>query len=180
MCTCASFACVCVPLIQPPAMPNPRVLLLLQLTAAVALLTRTAADSHINGPSYSDNSLVEPPPDETGGPGGGYYRSTATGGGNYGGLVERNGTDNRKPAFRDCATLMASVREEQPAGMFVIRVQATDPDAADQIEYSFVNAISERSKFRIEPKTGNIYTSYQFDRDEPAREKEVCFFGFSP
>lgn len=133
---------------------------------------------------YNDNSLLveHPDPADNGGTssssssGTGYYRSTVSSS-DFGGPSERNGTDNRKPAFRNCASLVASVREEEPAGVFVTRVQATDPDEADRIEYSFVNAMSERPKFRIDAHTGNIYTVYQFDRDEPAREKEVSWLG---
>lgn len=89
----------------------------------------------------------------------------------------RNGTDNRKPAFRNCKGYAPSVKEEQPANNFVIKVEADDPDPSDSIEYSFVMASSERPKFRIDAKTGDIYTSHTFDRDEPIREKEVmcCF-----
>lgn len=86
----------------------------------------------------------------------------------------RNGTDNRKPAFRGCSTYAPTVKEEQPSNVFVIKVEADDPDESDTIEYSFVTATSERPKFRIDSKTGEIYTSHTFDRDEPIREKEVC------
>lgn len=85
----------------------------------------------------------------------------------------RNGTDNRKPAFRNCKGYAPSVKEEQPSNNFVIKVEADDPDPSDSIEYSFVKATSERPKFRIDSKTGDIYTSHTFDRDEPIREKEV-------
>lgn len=88
----------------------------------------------------------------------------------------RNGTDNRKPAFRNCKGYAPSVKEEQPSNNFVIKVEADDPDPSDSIEYSFVMATSERPKFRIDSKTGDIYTSHTFDRDEPIREKEVCVF----
>lgn len=126
--------------------------------------------------TYNDNSLLVDHSDQSyhNGPSAA-AQSAASSAFATGIFNERNGTDNRKPSFRDCATFQASVREEQPLGVFVIRVQAHDPDANDRIEYSFVHAVNERPKFRIEPKTGNIYTSYQFDRDEPAREKEVSF-----
>lgn len=88
---------------------------------------------------------------------------------------DRNGLDNRKPAFRDCINYKPSVREEQGLNVFVIKVQADDPDKNDRIEYSFVNSVGERPKFRVDPRSGDIFTSYQFDRDEPAREKEVSF-----
>lgn len=140
----------------------------------------------VRGQSFgNDNSLLVEHSD------GGYYRSPDAAfmhpqpqqqqqHPGFGGLLPtttggRNGTDNRKPSFRDCATLSASVREEQQGGVFVIRMQADDPDVGDRIEYKLVNAVNERAKFRIEPRTGNIYTTYQFDRDEPAREKEVSY-----
>lgn len=90
---------------------------------------------------------------------------------------DRSGLDNRKPAFRDCINYTPSVREEQPIGVFVIKVAAIDPDKTDKIEYSFVNSASERPKFRVDARSGDIFTQYQFDRDEPAREKEVNLNG---
>lgn len=89
---------------------------------------------------------------------------------------ERNGTDNRKPSFRDCKNYAPSVKEEQPPNVFVMKVEAVDPDESDHIEYSFVISASERPRFRIDSKTGEIYTSHTFDRDEPSREKEVSSF----
>lgn len=87
----------------------------------------------------------------------------------------RNGTDNRKPAFRNCKGYAPSVKEELTSNNFVIKVEADDPDPSDSIEYNFVQAASERPKFSINSKTGDIYTSHVFDRDEPIREKEVIF-----
>ncbi|XP_055381774.1 DE-cadherin [Condylostylus longicornis] len=84
-----------------------------------------------------------------------------------------NWHDNRKPAFKDCKDIGPSVKEEQPAGAFVIKVEAEDPDVNNTIRYSFVSAAAQRPKFRIDPKTGVITTSHIFDRDEPIHEKEV-------
>lgn len=92
--------------------------------------------------------------------------------------LERNSTDNRKPAFNSCENYSPSVKEEQPSNTFVIRVSATDPDEFDTITYSFEKSVNERAKFRINAKTGEIVTSYTFDRDEPIREKEVRVFLF--
>lgn len=100
-----------------------------------------------------------------------YYAQHST---SSAGQHERNGTDNRKPSFRGCSTYAPTVKEEQPSNVFVIRVEADDPDPGDKIEYSFVRGASERPKFRIDAKTGDIYTVYTFDRDEPIRDKEVC------
>lgn len=88
--------------------------------------------------------------------------------------MKRNSTDNRKPAFLNCKDYAPSVKEEQPPNTYVITVEAKDPDDEDTITYSFEKSISERAKFRINAKTGEILTSYTFDRDEPIREKEVC------
>lgn len=166
----------------PTTKHQPLLMLLLLLLATMCATGGTSTDgaSRSVRETYGhDNSLLVEHSD------GGYYRSSqsssaaAASHGTFGGAMmsERNGTDNRKPAFRDCATLSASVREEQAAGVFVIKVQAIDPDREDRIEYKFVNSATERAKFRIEAKTGNIYTTYQFDRDEPAREKEVSAMG---
>lgn len=87
--------------------------------------------------------------------------------------VERNSTDNRKPAFYACKDYAPKVKEEQPSNTFVIRVDAEDPDEYDTITYSFEKSANERAKFHINEKTGDIETSYTFDRDEPIREKEV-------
>lgn len=87
--------------------------------------------------------------------------------------VERNSTDNRKPAFFGCKDYAPKVKEEQQWNTFVIQVKAVDPDEADTITYSFEKSGNERAKFRINDKTGEIVTSYTFDRDEPIREKEV-------
>lgn len=87
--------------------------------------------------------------------------------------VERNSTDNRKPAFYACKDYAPKVKEEQPSNTFVIRVDAEDPDESDTITYSFEKSANERAKFHINEKTGDIETSYTFDRDEPIREKEV-------
>lgn len=87
--------------------------------------------------------------------------------------VERNSSDNRKPAFYACKDYAPKVKEEQPWNTFVIKVDAEDPDEYDTITYSFEKSANERAKFRINEKTGEIVTSYTFDRDEPIREKEV-------
>lgn len=87
--------------------------------------------------------------------------------------VERNSSDNRKPAFYACKDYAPKVKEEQPWNTFVIKVDAEDPDEYDTITYSFEKSANERAKFRINEKTGEITTSYTFDRDEPIREKEV-------
>lgn len=93
-------------------------------------------------------------------------------------MTERNGTDNRKPALQNCKNEALRVKEEQPPNIFVVRVEADDPDELDTIDYSLVNSITERTRFRINSNTGDIYTSYTFDRDEPIREKEVSSYTF--
>ncbi|XP_050325410.1 DE-cadherin isoform X1 [Bactrocera neohumeralis] len=82
-------------------------------------------------------------------------------------------SDNRKPAFKNCANYKPSVREEEPENTFVIMVQAEDPDFDQEIKYSLVQSATERSKFHIDPKSGVIVTTHRFDRDEPTYEKMV-------
>lgn len=93
--------------------------------------------------------------------------------GEFDNSIERNNTDNRKPAFYACKDYAPKVKEEQPYQTFVIKVEAEDPDEYDTITYSFEKSVNERAKFKINEKTGDIITSYTFDRDEPIREKEV-------
>lgn len=87
-------------------------------------------------------------------------------------LQNVNYVDNRKPHFHDCKSYNPSVKEEQSAGAFVIRVKALDPDN-DNLEYSLITAPGERHKFKINGNTGEITTAHIFDRDEPIREKEA-------
>lgn len=93
--------------------------------------------------------------------------------GDFDNSIERNSTDNRKPAFYACKDYAPKVKEEQPWNTFVIKVDAEDPDEYDTITYSFEKSANERAKFRINERSGEIVTSYTFDRDEPIREKEV-------
>lgn len=83
------------------------------------------------------------------------------------------GNDNRKPQIRNCKGYAPVIKEEQSHGTFVIKIEAFDPDKQDRIEYSFITANNERPKFKIDPSSGMITTNHVFDRDEPAREKEV-------
>lgn len=92
--------------------------------------------------------------------------------------IERNSTDNRKPAFYACKDYAPKVKEEQLLNTFVIKVDAVDPDEYDTITYSFEKSATERTSFRINSKTGEITTAYTFDRDEPLREKEVSKLTF--
>uniref|UniRef100_T1PGQ5 Cadherin n=1 Tax=Musca domestica TaxID=7370 RepID=T1PGQ5_MUSDO len=84
-----------------------------------------------------------------------------------------NYTDNRKPAFKNCAGYKPSVKEEQPENSFVITVKAEDPDPGQEIVYNLVQSAAERPKFRINPISGVITTEHTFDRDEPIHEKAV-------
>lgn len=93
--------------------------------------------------------------------------------GEYDNNIERNSSDNRKPAFYGCKDYAPKVKEEQQWNTNVITVDAEDPDEFDKITYSIYTPVNERSKFRINSKTGEITTAYTFDRDEPIREKEV-------
>lgn len=84
-----------------------------------------------------------------------------------------NSVDNRKPIIRNCKEYAPVIQEEQPHGTNVTRIEAYDPDKQDRIEFGFIIPNNERPKFKIDPYTGVITTNHIFDRDEPAREKEV-------
>lgn len=81
--------------------------------------------------------------------------------------------DNRKPIIRDCKGYAPVIKEEQPLGTYVVRIDAYDPDKQDRIDFGFISPATERPKFKIDPASGIITTNHNFDRDEPAREKEV-------
>lgn len=83
------------------------------------------------------------------------------------------GSDNRKPQIRNCKGYAPIIKEEQQHGTFVTKIEAFDPDKQDRIEFSFITANNERPKFKIDPLSGMMTTNHVFDRDEPAREKEV-------
>ncbi|KAL7052566.1 hypothetical protein ACKWTF_004912 [Chironomus riparius] len=84
-----------------------------------------------------------------------------------------NSVDNRKPIIRDCKSYAPSIKEEQPHSTYVTRIDAYDPDKQDRIDFGFIMPTSERPKFKIDPASGIITTNHIFDRDEPAREKEI-------
>lgn len=88
-------------------------------------------------------------------------------------LSDSNGVDNRKPVIRDCKGYAPIIKEEQPHGNYVTRIDAYDPDKQDRIVFGFIIPNNERPKFKIDAQSGIITTNHIFDRDEPAREKEV-------
>lgn len=88
-------------------------------------------------------------------------------------LADSNGVDNRKPIIRNCKEYAPIIKEEQPPGTFVVKIDAFDPDKQDRIDFGFIVPNNERQKFKIDPQNGQITTAHIFDRDEPAREKEV-------
>ncbi|KAL9916406.1 DE-cadherin [Glossina fuscipes fuscipes] len=102
-----------------------------------------------------------------------YFDQTNTNSNNINSNEILYSVDNRKPAFKNCASYKPSVKEEQPENTFVIMVGAEDPDPDQEIKYSLVQSAAERPKFRINPSTGVIVTEHTFDRDEPIQEKQV-------
>src|SRR3954462_15065369 len=72
------------------------------------------------------------------------------------------GADNRKPQIRNCKGYAPVIKEEQAHGTFVIKIEASDPDKQDRIEYSFITANNERPKFKIDPSSGMITTNHVF------------------
>ncbi|XP_072152433.1 DE-cadherin isoform X2 [Bemisia tabaci] len=84
--------------------------------------------------------------------------------------------DNHKPEFTNCSQYKPSIVEEEPAGTYVLTVNANDrdpPESGGTINYTFVSAPNEKVAFSIDSSTGVITTRHSFDRDEPVREKEV-------
>lgn len=88
-------------------------------------------------------------------------------------LADNNSVDNRKPIIRNCKEYAPTIKEERPHGEYVVRIDAYDPDKQDRIDFGFIIPNNERPKFKIDPQSGIITTNHVFDRDEPAREKEV-------
>lgn len=85
--------------------------------------------------------------------------------------------NHHKPTFKDCASYWGVViPEEEPKGLFVTQVEATDEDPAEAggiVTYSIINRPGVREFFVINSTTGKIHTNFAFDRDEPMRQKEV-------
>ncbi|RZB41083.1 DE-cadherin, partial [Asbolus verrucosus] len=85
--------------------------------------------------------------------------------------------ENHKPMFKDCGTYNPKVEEGQDKGTYVVTVHAEDPDPTDKkggrVTYNIEQIQGIRPLFTINSTTGEIYTNTPFDRDEPARQKEL-------
>ncbi|KAG5874265.1 hypothetical protein JTB14_028072 [Gonioctena quinquepunctata] len=84
--------------------------------------------------------------------------------------------ENHKPKFRECHTYKPTVKEEQPPGTFVMKIEAYDDDPKDEggtLTYTIVTGGGKRELFTINNVTGNLITNHIFDRDEPIRQKEL-------
>ena len=84
--------------------------------------------------------------------------------------------NNNKPSFVDCANYSPTIPEEKERGFPVITVHASDddpPESGGTITYSLIWNQNVRNNFAIHNVTGEIVTNTVFDRDEPARQKEL-------
>lgn len=72
------------------------------------------------------------------------------------------------PVFKNCAEYGKHIDEELEVGSIVMQVSATVENVVDvDIEY----ALLSNDRFKIDAKSGQITTNYNFDRDEPRNEK---------
>ena len=60
-------------------------------------------------------------------------------------------------------TVIANVTEEQPKGIFVTRILATDPDLGESGEVEYNLTIRGNQWLNIDRKTGNVTTKVKFD-----------------
>ncbi|KAJ0066520.1 hypothetical protein NL108_014275, partial [Boleophthalmus pectinirostris] len=89
-------------------------------------------------------------------------------------LVGINDINNNKPIFTQCSeySAQASVLENQPPGVSVLRVQAQDADLGQngEVHYGLMERDGVQSGFSIDPLTGVITTTMTFDRE---RQREL-------
>ncbi|KAK4871852.1 hypothetical protein RN001_015976 [Aquatica leii] len=84
--------------------------------------------------------------------------------------------DNHKPEFKDCSNYKPTIKEEEPRGTTVIKVNAVDKDPKDSggtVTYKIIPRDGYRKFFKVDEETGEITTNTIFDRDEPSRQKEL-------
>uniref|UniRef100_A0A8C4YYS6 Si:ch211-186j3.6 n=1 Tax=Gadus morhua TaxID=8049 RepID=A0A8C4YYS6_GADMO len=90
-------------------------------------------------------------------------------------IVGVDDVNNNKPVFEKCQQYRdrTSVLENQPAGTFVLQVQAVDADEGSngRVSYGFMHKDSTVPAFSIHPETGVIVTARKFDRE---RQREYA------
>ncbi|KAK4871853.1 hypothetical protein RN001_015977 [Aquatica leii] len=83
---------------------------------------------------------------------------------------------NHKPEFKNCSKYNPTIKEEQPRGTTVIKVNAVDTDPKDSggtVTYKIIPRDGYQKFFEVDEETGEITTNTIFDRDEPLRQKEL-------
>ncbi|CAL8379801.1 unnamed protein product, partial [Arctogadus glacialis] len=90
-------------------------------------------------------------------------------------IVGVDDVNNNKPVFEKCQQYRdrTSVLENQPAGTFVLQVQAVDADEGSngRVSYGFMHKDSTVPAFSVHPETGVIVTARKFDRE---RQREYA------
>ncbi|XP_019740005.1 neural-cadherin [Hippocampus comes] len=90
-------------------------------------------------------------------------------------VVGVDDVNNNKPVFEKCQQYRekTAVLENQPAGTFVLRVDAVDADEGSngKVTYGFMHKDSTVPAFSIHPDTGTIVTARKFDRE---RQREYA------
>ncbi|CAG7733720.1 unnamed protein product [Allacma fusca] len=89
-----------------------------------------------------------------------------------------NNQNLHKPDFKMCGDYRPEIQENQPIDTVVMTVEASDDDPKESggtVMYSMVSSSSEHTgdAFVVDQDTGVLRTRKIFDRDEPAREKEI-------
>ncbi|XP_037102848.1 neural-cadherin [Syngnathus acus] len=90
-------------------------------------------------------------------------------------VVGVDDVNNNKPVFEKCQQYREKTRvlENQPAGTFVLQVEAADADEGSngKVTYGFMHKDSTVPAFSIHPDTGTIVTARKFDRE---RQREYA------
>uniref|UniRef100_A0A8C8R7D8 Neural-cadherin n=1 Tax=Pelusios castaneus TaxID=367368 RepID=A0A8C8R7D8_9SAUR len=85
-------------------------------------------------------------------------------------IVGIDDVNNNKPIFQKCQYYRehASVLENQPAGTFVLQVEATDADEGSngRVKYGLMHRDGALPAFNIHPDTGVLTTVQKFDREK--------------
>uniref|UniRef100_A0A4Y0BL26 Cadherin n=1 Tax=Anopheles funestus TaxID=62324 RepID=A0A4Y0BL26_ANOFN len=86
--------------------------------------------------------------------------------------VNNTVSTNHKPRFQDCANYKPTLKKEQLTGTPVFRVNAS-AEQSQTIQYSIVTTPGDQEFFSIDQTTGQIVSTFIFDRDAPIRDLEM-------
>ncbi|XP_049299417.1 DE-cadherin-like [Anopheles funestus] len=78
----------------------------------------------------------------------------------------------QKPTFQDCGNYKPTLKEEQLPGTPVLRVNAS-AEQSQTIQYSIVTTPGDQEFFSIDQTTGQIVSTFIFDRDAPILDQEM-------